>query len=75
MAEKPKPTELSKAANISVPYASQILSDEVERMRTPSRALAIHIFRKTGWRHESIAELTDDQISFLEEIEPWGRAA
>lgn len=61
------PTDLHKAAGISVPYASQILSGT----RAPSRSLAIHIMRTTDWRHESIADLTDEQIAMLEEIEPW----
>jgi hypothetical protein len=31
--------------------------------------------RKTGWRHSLIADLSDEQIAMLEQIEPWGRAA
>lgn len=65
------PTELSRAAGISVPYASQILSADPVKARAPSRPLAIHIMRATGWRHESIADLTDEQIAVLEELEPW----
>lgn len=65
------PTQLSNATGISVPYASQILSDDPNQRRTPGRSLAIHIFRKTGWRHESIADLTDEQMNLLEQIEPW----
>jgi hypothetical protein len=61
------PTDLHKAAGISVPYASQILTGA----RAPSRPLAIHIWRKTGWRHESIADLSDEHITMLEQIEPW----
>lgn len=71
---KPKgmtPTELARAADISVPYASQILSTEPGRQRTPSRPLAIHILRKTGWKHPTIVELTDDEIDFLEKLDPW----
>ncbi|WP_419808363.1 hypothetical protein [Sphingomonas sp.] len=40
-------------------------------IRRPARALAIHIFRRTGWKHDSIGDLTDDQIETLETIEPW----
>lgn len=61
------PTALSDAASISLPYASQIISGK----RQPSRPLAIHIFRTTGWRHSLIANLTDEQISVLEAVEPW----
>lgn len=39
--------------------------------RKPPRALAIHILRKTGWKHDSIADLTSEQIDTLESIEPW----
>lgn len=65
--EKPSFKELVEAAGISRGHASDILNDK----RPPSRGLAIHILRKTGWRHPVIAELTDDQIAFLEGIEPW----
>lgn len=61
------PTELSKATGISVPYASQILTTD----RVPSRPLAIHIFRQTGWRHPRISELSEEQLEMLERIEPW----
>ncbi len=63
------PTSLSNAAGISVPYASQILADPP--VRTPSRALAIHIFRKTGWRHPLIEGLTEEQMEVLEAVDPW----
>ena len=67
----PRTTELAKAAGISKSHASDILNGK----RNPSRALAIHIMRKTGWRHSVIASLTDAQIDLLETVEPWGRAA
>lgn len=56
-------------AGISQPYASLILKGE----RKPARPLAIHIFRRTGWKHESIADLTEEQIEFLEQLEPYSR--
>jgi hypothetical protein len=37
--------------------------------RTPSRPLAIRIFRATGWKPTNIENLTDEQISMLETIE------
>lgn len=67
MIDPPGTMELAAAAGISKSYASEILNDK----RDPARALAIHIFRKTGWRHPSIVDLTDDQMSMLEQIEPW----
>lgn len=67
----PAYTDLSEQAGISRSYASEIVNNK----RPPSRPLAIHIFRTTGWRHSTIAELSDDQIAMLETIEPWARAA
>lgn len=63
----PTISDLRAATGISQSYASMILN----KSRTPSRALAIRIFRETGWRHESLAGLTDEQIATLEQIEPW----
>lgn len=63
----PQTAELATAAGISKSYASEIVNDK----RDPSRPLAIHIFRKTGWRHGIIADLTDEQMEMLEGIEPW----
>lgn len=48
-------------------YASEILADK----RAPSRPLAIHIFQTTGWRHEIIAGLSDEEIGLLARIEPY----
>lgn len=67
MSDTVKPTEFAATTGLSVPYASQILSGK----RSPSRSLAIHIFRKTGWRHEVIAGLSDDELALLERIEPY----
>lgn len=59
--------ELSRAAGISLSYASEI----VNRKRDPSRSLAIHILRQTGWRHEVLGDLSDEDIATLERIDPW----
>ena len=69
--ETPSTSELAAKAGISKSYASEILNAK----RRPSRPLAIHIFRQTGWKHSLIADLTDDQLVTLEAIEPWGQAA
>ena len=72
--EKPTVSDLATKAAISKSYACEILGE-----RTPSRPLAIHIFRATGWKHDIIADLSAEQIALLESIEPWtpvaGRAA
>jgi len=65
--EQPSISEIREAAGISQSYASMILSGA----RTPSRPLAIHIFRQTGWKHPTIAELSEEQIALLEEVEPY----
>ena len=59
--------ELADRAGISKSYASEI----VNGIRRPSRPLAIHIFRRTGWRHDILVDLSDEQIATLEAIEPW----
>jgi transcriptional regulator with XRE-family HTH domain len=71
MSGTPRTTELAAAAGISKSYASEILSGS----RTPSRSLAIHVLRRTGWRHAMLSGLTDEQIAVLEAIDPWGRTA
>ena len=58
--------ELAAKAGISKSYASEIVNG-----RVPQRPLAIHIYRTTGWKHEIISPLTDDQMSVLEQIDPW----
>lgn len=63
----PAVSDIVAQAGISKSYASEIRSG----VRKPSRPLAIHIFRKTGWRHSLIADLSDEQIAVLEQIEPW----
>lgn len=59
------PTNLAKAAGISVPYASQILSG----VKTPTQATAIRIFRTTGMRFGAIVEATEDEIAVLERFQ------
>ncbi len=59
------PTELVRATGMSMPYASQILADK----RTPSRAMAITIFRKLGVKLGPIKGATDDEIEVLERFE------
>lgn len=69
----PSPKELSEAVGISSSYASMILSDsdDTTKSRVPPRSLAILIFRKTDWKHPSIADLTEEQMTVFEQIEPW----
>lgn len=70
--EKPTYSALAHKTGLSRSYACEI----VNGTRTPSRPLAIHIFRRTGWKHPRLADLTDEQLAMLEGIEPWqGEAA
>jgi transcriptional regulator with XRE-family HTH domain len=64
---KPTFSELVEATGISRGYASDILNGK----QAPSRPLAVHIYRKTGWRHPLLAGLSDEQLDVLESIEPW----
>lgn len=64
---KPTTKAFSEAAGISIGYASDILNGN----RAMPRSLAIHMLQTSGWQHESIAELTDAQITMLAELEPW----
>jgi transcriptional regulator with XRE-family HTH domain len=59
------PTNLARAAGISVPYASQILSG----VKTPPAATAIRIFRATGQRFGAISDATEDEIAVLERFQ------
>lgn len=70
----PTPKELTEAAGISVSYANKILMDKGEHSRTPPRSLAILIYRKTGWQHPCIVDLTEDQMRVFEEVDPWAPA-
>lgn len=67
---KPTPQALAEAGGISLSYANKILIDG-DHKRTPPRSLAILIFRRTGWPHPSIAEMTEDQMKAFEEVDPW----
>lgn len=72
--QKPSTEELLNAVpGISRSYAVMILSDsdDPNKSRKPARSLAILIFRKTGWRHSSIASLTEAQMRTFEEVDPW----
>jgi hypothetical protein len=68
--DKPSPKALVEASGISSSYASMILSDG-DHKRVPPRSLAILLFRKTGWKHESIADLTEEQMQVFEQVDPW----
>lgn len=67
----PSPKDLSEAVSISSSYASMILSDDPGKQRIPPRSLAILIYRKTDWRHPSIADLTEEQMQVFEAVDPW----
>lgn len=71
--DAPSPKELSESVGISSSYASMILSesDDPAKSRTPPRSLAILIFRKFGWKHPSIANLTEEQMDVIEAVDPW----
>jgi hypothetical protein len=67
----PTPKELTEAVDISISYANKILMSDGDHRRIPPRSLAILIFRRTGWRHDSIAGLTEEQMMVFEQVDPW----
>lgn len=62
---KPTIRELRAAAPLSKGWAAGILSGTV----TPSRAMAVHIYRQTGWKPSVLAHLSDEQIDAVEQAE------
>jgi transcriptional regulator with XRE-family HTH domain len=63
--KRPKPSQLSEAVGISVPYASQILKGR----RVPPQAMALRIYRATGWKTGPIADATEEDIEVLERFQ------
>jgi transcriptional regulator with XRE-family HTH domain len=63
------PTKLAEAVGISVPYASQLLSDDPAKRRIPSMEMAIKVFRATGLRLSPITDATLDEIATLERFQ------
>lgn len=64
---KPTLSEFTELAGVSVGYACDMLKGN----RPMPRPLAIHVFKRTGWQHDSIAELTDAQIEVLAAVDQW----
>lgn len=52
------PTELSKAVDISVPYASQLIAG----VRRPSLPVAVRIYDATGKRMGPLVGLSRDEV-------------
>lgn len=66
--DRPTIQALTTLCGISPGTACDILNGK----RRPSPTLAIHIFRRTGWKHDLIAHLGDDQIAMVEGVVgPW----
>lgn len=65
--EKPSLKTAMEVAGISKSYAWDVLNDK----QAPSRPLAVHLYRRTGWKHPCIASLTEEQIAASEILEPW----
>lgn len=67
MNSNPSISDIRAVSGISHGYASMLRTGD----RTPPRSLAIHLYRKLGWCHESIAALTEEEMAVLEKVEPW----
>lgn len=59
-----RPTDLAAKLEISVPYASQLLSGA----RVPSISLALGIFDKSGLKLGPLANATDEEIEMLRRL-------
>jgi transcriptional regulator with XRE-family HTH domain len=62
------PTNLAKAVGISVPYASQLLSDDFEKRREPSLSLALKIYDETRLQLGVLRGLRPEEIEPLRKI-------
>lgn len=62
------PTELSKRVDISVSYASMLLSDNMLIRRTPSLRLAIKIYDATGLQLGPLTGLLPEDIEPLRKV-------
>jgi hypothetical protein len=71
MAKKPALKDLVAATGLSKGYAHDILSGR----QAPSLRAAAHIFCKTGWKHRSVAKLSDAALSEIAAADPWQEAA
>ena len=57
-------TDVASAVNISMSYASQILSGK----RNPPWPLLISIYRKAGWKHPRLQKFSEQEIDQFEHI-------
>lgn len=69
--EKPSLRNLMDAVTISKSYAALILQDADKAPQTPPLNLAALIFCKTGWKHHTVAGMSDDTLIEIAEQQPW----
>lgn len=67
MVDKPALKQLVAATGLSKGYAHDILSGRQQ----PSMRAAVHVYLRTGWKHDKIAVLTPEQIEALATVDPW----
>ena len=60
--------ELSERTGISWAYASQLLSDDFEKRRTPSLAMALRIYDATGLQLGALRGLQPEEIVTLRKV-------
>ncbi len=60
--EKRSPTKLAKALDISVPYASQLLSG----VRPADLTMAARVYAATGYRIGPLENATPDELAAIE---------
>jgi transcriptional regulator with XRE-family HTH domain len=58
-------TEFAEQAGISISYASQLLSTKEEKRRSPTIAMAVDIYQRTGLKLGILAGATRGEIEAL----------
>jgi transcriptional regulator with XRE-family HTH domain len=67
--------ELAEKADVSLSYATQLLSDDPEQHREPSRDMALKIYERTGLQLGFLKNLNTDDAATMLELEKKARAA
>ena len=69
--DMPTPTELATAADISVPYAYQLLKGREGKPegRTPGLGMALRIYDRTGERFGPLIAATDAEIAAYRKLQ------
>lgn len=67
MSNAPTAQVICDATGISKSYAAKIIGGH----RSPPASLAIAIYRKVGWKHPSIQQMSKADMAAFERHSPW----